>query len=258
MNSRIASLPMYDIPEIRHFNDTFWSQLRHELQIAKIQNPPQSLTRTVPYNQIWMHQDLLFSQTCGYPFVSSLWDQVKLIATPVYSVPGCSGPYYRSWLISRDDTDGKKLKDFYDKPIAINDWDSLSGCKTIELMLNGHLETYFDTILLSGGHAKSIDMVQHRLADIAAIDCVTWHLIKHYQPHAIKGLRIVDSGPSLPGLPYITAASTDVSEIHCIQSSLTNVIKDSNNRDLLNKLFLVGIETLDKSVYMDSLGDTLK
>ena len=43
----------------------------------EIQNPPQSLTRTVPYNQIWMHQDLLFSQTCGYPFVSRLWDQVK-------------------------------------------------------------------------------------------------------------------------------------------------------------------------------------
>jgi hypothetical protein len=62
----LASLPMYDWPEIRSATDAWWAGIaRH----AGLGFP---LTRVPDYAELWRRDDLVFSQTCGYPFTHGL------------------------------------------------------------------------------------------------------------------------------------------------------------------------------------------
>ena len=62
----LASLPMYDWPEIRSATDAWWTGIaRH----AGLGFP---LTRADDYAELWRRDDLVFSQTCGYPFTHGL------------------------------------------------------------------------------------------------------------------------------------------------------------------------------------------
>jgi len=52
-------------------------------------------------DEFWLREDLLLSQTCGYPLVKALAGRVQLVATPVFSVDGCAGGDYWSILVAR-------------------------------------------------------------------------------------------------------------------------------------------------------------
>ena len=77
----IAHLGMYAVPAA---NEALWMQTRCALGYG-----PDRLTQSDDFWQIWQDPDLLFSQTCGYPFRARLHKQVQLIGTPDYGLPGC-------------------------------------------------------------------------------------------------------------------------------------------------------------------------
>ena len=81
----IASLPMYDWPEVRQATDNWWAGIARHLD-----NAP-ALDRGADYTALWRDPRLLFSQTCGYPFTHEFSGRLKLIATPHYGADGCSG-----------------------------------------------------------------------------------------------------------------------------------------------------------------------
>src|SRR5690242_19394338 len=58
----LASVPMYDWPEISTATDAWWAGIaRH----AGLSFP---LSRATDYAELWRRDDLIFSQTCGYLF----------------------------------------------------------------------------------------------------------------------------------------------------------------------------------------------
>ena len=87
----VAALPMYDLVELKPATDRFWQALRDRLDQAGIADLPQTLSRPDRLTEFWCQPNLLLSQTCGYPLVTELRDAVQLVATPVYSAPGCEG-----------------------------------------------------------------------------------------------------------------------------------------------------------------------
>jgi len=98
----LASLPMYDLPETEDATRILWRGLAEHLRSAGIQDVPGTLTRQLDVPEHWLSPDLLFSQTCGYPFTHILKGRVRLIATPCYNAPGCEGPEYCSiWWCRR-------------------------------------------------------------------------------------------------------------------------------------------------------------
>jgi hypothetical protein len=68
----IASLPMYDLPEIRTATDQWWKRLADALRQEGIDGVPDALWRGDDYRMPWTHPDLLLSQTCGYPLTHEL------------------------------------------------------------------------------------------------------------------------------------------------------------------------------------------
>jgi hypothetical protein len=81
---RIASLPMYDYPELHAAHDALWAAIRLRLRARGIGDTPDALTRSADLFSMWRNPALLLGQTCGHPQVTGLGDKVQVIATPIY------------------------------------------------------------------------------------------------------------------------------------------------------------------------------
>jgi ABC-type phosphate/phosphonate transport system substrate-binding protein len=226
----IASLPMYYFEEIADATHGLWAALKQKI------NCPSSLSRIDDHKAAWRRDDLIFSQTCGYPFTHEFRGVLTYVATPNYAADGCDGPNYRSIILARE---AKPLDAFQGCKAAINNDDSMSGMLAMRLVLPNHRPIY------SGGHLASMEAVQSRRADICAIDCVTLALVRRYRPAACEGLIEVGRSPCVPGLPYVTRAG-DVTKL---RAALFEVCGDPSNRELLNALLLKDVTVMPQSSY---------
>ena len=131
MTAVIASLPMYDWPEIRAETDALWATFRDRLRAAGVE-APETLARrnadlpavpggicdasgaiiaadpaTLPPDELdfavlWRHPRLLLGQTCWGPMEVGLADHVRVLGQPSYDgIPGGAGPDYSSAIVVR-------------------------------------------------------------------------------------------------------------------------------------------------------------
>ena len=85
---------MYDRPELREAQDTFWAAIHQILETNGIESPTQ-LDRNGFGIDFWKNKDLVLSQTCGLPYRKYLHNKVGLVATPNFEVEGVS-----TWILS--------------------------------------------------------------------------------------------------------------------------------------------------------------
>ena len=176
----------------------------------------------------WLSDDLLFSQTCGYPLTHRLAGKVKLLGTPCYAAAGCAGVNYRSLIIVGEKSGAQSLADLAPCRVAVNAFDSQSGWNALRPMVDalGGWDTVFGQTIESGAHALSIDMVREGHADVAAVDCVTHALTADTTPARLTGTRVLEMSKSAPALPYITARATPDETVALMQQGLRNAIAD--------------------------------
>ncbi len=234
----LASLPMYDLPEMRDATDAFWAALAKALDV----NFP--LSRETKWNAAWHSPELLLSQTCGYPFTHAFKDQLTYVATPHYNSDGCDGPLYRSILFARTKQD---LSAFESKTAAFNSRDLMSGMLALKLVFaplakNGR---YFSNTVETGGHFASLLAVQQQKADICAIDCVTVAYARKYRPAALEGLVEIARSPQVPGLPFVTRGGS----VQKLQEALQTVMTDNSLYDIREALLLSGHSVLQPNAY---------
>jgi len=217
----IACLPMYEREETQGAHDRFWALIRRALPGA-----PDALTRGGDLWSFWRSADLLLGQTCGLPYRADLHRRVFLVGTPDYGLPGCPAGHYRSVLVCRADmAPCHDVTDLLQQRIAVNDAMSQSGWAVLtdiakarglaiapdarETLTGGHGQGRAEhgklgPVLFTGSHRASARAVQQGQADIAALDAVTWALIKRHDRFA-TGLRVLHQSDPTPGLPLITA-----------------------------------------------------
>ena len=199
----IASLPMYDLPDCRAANDRFWVLIRDGLRRAGLA-APDALTRGMPdFMAHWQRADLVFSQTCGFPFRAVLQGKVSLIGAPDYGLEGCPPGYYQSVFVVRADDMRDGLIAFKDTRFAYNEALSQSGWAAPQVHAAG-LGFQFKPTVETGGHSLSAQALLGGDADIAAIDAVTWRLLQRNDAK-MAGLRVVGLTQPTPCLPYIAA-----------------------------------------------------
>ena len=219
-----AQLPMYDWPEIRDETDRLWLAVRQHLADQGFAAPA-DLDRERPVSDCWAAPDLVFSQTCGLPYVESLGDSVTLLGRPTYAAPGAGDGSYSSAIIVRYGDPMTSLADAAGRRVACNGPNSQSGWAALQALLPGgcSLRDYFGTVTISGGHRQSIQAVAAGDADIAAIDCVAWALALRYEPAARQVRTLTWSKPA-PSLPYITAAARHPDEASILKSALRRAV----------------------------------
>ncbi|MEP3639092.1 MAG: PhnD/SsuA/transferrin family substrate-binding protein [Paracoccaceae bacterium] len=229
----IASLGMYDMPLTAADNDIFWSLIHKNIGTG-----PNKLDRETPIWDVWQSPDLLFAQTCSMPFRTRLAGKVTLIGTPDYALPGCPPGYYRSVLITR--LNGPlNLRDLAGASMAYNESLSQSGWAAPLLYL-AEQGLKPGKMIETGAHAQSACAVANAQADFAAIDALTWLMLRQSDPGLTARLKVIDETPPTPALPYITANHRDAGPI---AKATAQAIKElpAKSRGILNVRQLVHI-----------------
>jgi ABC-type phosphate/phosphonate transport system substrate-binding protein len=249
----VASLMMYDRPDvIQHANDALWIALRNRLR-ARGLDVPDSLDRSGSHDSYWLRPDLVFGQTCGYPYIRELKGRVRLVATPVFRCPGGKGARRASFIVVRADDPVRSIADLAGRRAAINDRLSNSGMNLLRITVAPHAKDgrFFSDVIITGGHMMSIAAIREGRADVAAIDSITWGLHERHAPETVAGIRIIGETPTGPGLPYITRLSASDADVAAIRESLTEAIADPVNAKALDTLGLTGIEILSDADYAE-------
>jgi ABC-type phosphate/phosphonate transport system substrate-binding protein len=247
----IASLNMYARPEVNDVLFHFWDLIRKNLENHGI-SAPASLTQDRDVFEVWTDPTLVLSQTCGMPFRKFLHNKVKLVGTPVYDFEDCAAGHYYSVIVTCKDDPRTTLKEFENARFAYNEENSQSGFAA-PLNYASKLGVKLSNRVPSGGHVKSNEMIANGLADIAALDAVSWKLIERHDAFS-SALRIVEcTKPTTPGLPFITSMSGDADAVF---TAIVTAIEDltPEERDCL---CLKGIKKISSEKYLSVPNPTL-
>jgi ABC-type phosphate/phosphonate transport system substrate-binding protein len=247
----LASLPMYNFPELASASADWWAGLRRHFQAQGVTELPETLTTVGDPITHWDGAPSIFSQTCGYPMTHSLAGKVRLLATPRYAAEGCAGPTYVSWVVVRRDDPAENFADLRGRRPAFNGRDSQSGYNVLRA-LAAPLATdrhFFAPGVESGAHRKSMAMVSSGKADVATIDCVSFALIARNAPNEVANLRVLCASAAAPALPYVTAAAADEATVKKLQAGLLAACEDPALAVVRRALLIEGCEILPPSCY---------
>lgn len=239
----IAQLGMYDRAETSGANDRLWAAIRDGLRAAGEQ-APDALTRGGDYMALWQSPDLVFAQTCGFPYRARLHGHVTLIGTPDYGLEGCPNGYYRSIFVARADDARDDLAAFDGAGLAYNEALSQSGWAAPQTHA-AKLGLRLRPLLETGGHQLSALAVAEGRAEIAAIDALTWRMLTRWEPFT-KRLKVVGTTEPTPVLPYIAAAGADADLLFKVTAAAIDSLAESD-RHLLS---LRGLVRLAPETYL--------
>jgi ABC-type phosphate/phosphonate transport system substrate-binding protein len=247
----LASLPMYDLPELAPATDAWWRALARALRAEGIFDLPEAPARGESFDSLWTRPELLFSQTCGYPLTHRFRDALLYVATPCYAAEGCQGPNYRSALVVRAGDAARGLGDLRGRRCAINSDHSHSGYNVLRAMVAPLAGggAFFGRVLVSGGHCPSMAMVGEGKADIAAVDCVTLALASRHRPALTAALRVLAWSPPAPALPYVTARGRGEDMRRRLRAALGAALADPAAAEARQALLIRGIEFLPDGAY---------
>ena len=246
----IAGLPMYDFAWTASAQDAFWQALSTRLRDAGLA-APLSLSRDRPAQDIWRDPALIFGQTCGYPYWRVLRDRVALIATPTYGFEGCEGARHCSFLIVRRGETDQGLAGFRGARAAINARNSNTGMNLFRTVVAPLADgrAFFSDVVVTGAHALSLAAVAEGTADIAAIDCVSFALLRRGRAELVERVEVLQRTPSAPSLPFIASATLAREALATIRRCLFETLDDARLAEDFAALGLTGADVLAPQAY---------
>jgi ABC-type phosphate/phosphonate transport system substrate-binding protein len=131
-------------------------------------------------------------------------------------------------FVARVDSEKSSLDEFKNSIAAINTRDSNSGMNVFryEIAKYAQGEPYFNTVVVSGSHLESMNMVIHSKADIAAIDSVTFHFAVEQGLVDVSNLKIIAQSRPTTGLPFVISRNLEVDRetiVNAMNSCLDNI-----------------------------------
>jgi ABC-type phosphate/phosphonate transport system substrate-binding protein len=248
--SLVASLGMYDFPWTAGANDALWAGMAERLRAAGV-DAPSRLSRSTDLHALWRDSKLIFGQTCGYPYVTELREATVLVATPIYAFAGCEGAAHCSFVIAERRGRKRALADLFGARAAINARDSNSGMNlfraTIAPVARGR--PFFGEVVVTGSHEASLAAVSAGEAAIAAIDCVSFALLRRGRPELTEGVEIIARTPTAPGLPFIISAALAPAHLEAVRAALLATLEEPALAAARATLGLAGAKILDDAAY---------
>lgn len=246
-----ASFPMYDHAEVHGALDIVWAGVVRHLREQGVTSAPQHLTHGRALHALWADPGLFVSQCCGYDLVNRYAGEFRVIATPLYTAPGCEGPWYASAVIVAEEARAADIEDMRGGVCAINGEESHSGMNALRALVAPLQRDgkFFSAVRATGSHAGSISLVARGEADVAAIDCVTHALLARHRPRALAGTRILGFTERAPGIPYISRANLDPDLFERLRNAFQHAFDDADVKAAAATLFVGGVQVLAPSAY---------
>ncbi|SCK16615.1 phosphate/phosphite/phosphonate ABC transporter substrate-binding protein [Vogesella sp. LIG4] len=244
----LCSLPMYPHESLLA---EFWNALRRRLTAGGLAGLPTELGWPQDYLAHWRSPELLLSQTCGYPAATLLAEHVQVLGAFHYALPGCSGYQYSSRLTVRRDDPRQQLADFRHARAVCNEPHSQSGCHSLRELVAPLAQDgrFFSSVTFSGAHRLSARQLAAGEADIAALDCISVHLLQQQEPEVFAQLRCIGHTASAPGLPLVTARDTPPAVVTLLRQALATCVRDPLLQPLLRRLHIADFSVLDAADY---------
>ncbi|MGR3890542.1 phosphate/phosphite/phosphonate ABC transporter substrate-binding protein [Pseudomonas sp. 1152_12] len=223
MSDHYAELLMYVAPEaVQQANQQWLTRIFERLNLGRRHADHLDL------QGLWLAPELLVTQTCGYPLMTQLRGQVRVIGRPRYELAHSSLGQHCSLLLTRDDSPRTALADFYNSRGVINGYDSNSGMNLLRerlapLQRDGR---FFASVGISGAHRESLRWLREDRADLAAIDSVTYDYLARFAPQDVAGLRIVTHSAPSPTLPYIGPLQLSDEQVAQIRQAMNLALQD--------------------------------
>jgi ABC-type phosphate/phosphonate transport system substrate-binding protein len=251
ITSRLASLGMYDLPSTASSLDDLWHDCAARLRAKRLDDVPATLTRHCPLEAVWRDPNLLVGQTCGYPLVKHLAGRVRVVASPVYDVPGCEGAWHSSFVVVPASSRCVDLRSLKGSRAVINSPDSNTGMNLFRAAIAPVAQgaRFFADVAVTGGHAASLAAVASEKADVAAIDCVSFWLMSRERPYLTGGVRILAKTPPSPSLPLVTSAKTSDEELALLRDALAESARSFELAAARRVLGLTGFSVLPVEAY---------
>ena len=101
---------------------------------------------------------------------------------------------------------------------------------------------FFASVVVSGSHQRSAQMVAAGEADVAALDCVSFAHFRRVCPEVVAKLRVLSWTAASPGLPFITSRSADDATVRILRSALAQVFDDDALAPARAQLLLSGVD----------------
>ncbi len=232
----LASLPWYEVPGTEALYDALWAEVRGFLK--PFSHPiPTKLTRGEPLDKILTSPDLLVSQTCGFDIAEDLPVPLAVVGSFSYGNPHGT---YTSFLVTHEKAEIRSLADLARKTFVANDPRSFSGFHVMRQLFADPSKT-FRQIYWSGSHLESLKFLQARAADLAAIDSVTYSLLRKFAPHYLKKTRLIFETEPVPAPPLVTSAARSKEEVAAIRAAFQQLFQREKSRAICHELLIEGM-----------------
>jgi len=247
----VASLPMYNLPEMQPANRAFWQALLGLLVKEGLSDLPAELAFSRLPVPDAIGTDVVFTQTCGYPLQTIYRGQHEMVGVPTYDAPGCGAATHCAFILVRDDSPFRSLPDLRGSVFALNSRHSNSGMNLPRRLLADIAggKPFFREVVETGSHNASIERVMTGSTDSASIDNLTYTFLQDYRPAAVEGLRVLAETPPSPAIPFITAASRTPEEIAAIRRAILKMPTEPQAQDALRALRIANITPADPQAY---------
>ncbi len=249
--SASASLPMYNLPEMRPVNLRFWEALRELLAEAGLRNLPQSLSFERPPVPERIGPEVLFSQTCGYPLETIFRGQAIRLGTPCYRAPGCDGPTHCGFFIVPAGSEARTLSDLGGGVFLFNHRHSNSGMnlprRALADMAKGR--PLFACAVETFSQPGNLDRVARGEGDATAVDCVTYAFWCRHRPEMAPKVRVLARTPPSPAISFVTSIATPAMTVTILRAALRIVVHEQRYRAVREGLMLADIVDVPEARY---------
>jgi ABC-type phosphate/phosphonate transport system substrate-binding protein len=250
-----ASLPMYNLPEMRAANAAFWAALRAELGAEGMTGLPEALSFDRPPVPRAIEPENLFTQVCGYPLQTIFRGQARLLGLPTYTAEHCAPGRHAAVFIVHADAPYRALADLEGTKFVFNSPHSNSGMNLPRLALAriGARAPFFGSITETHSHPANIERVAKGEADATCVDNVTYAFVVRHRPEIGARTRILAPTPSTPAIPFVTAIATPEPIVQALQAALFRVARAPRWAEARAGLMIADILPPEQADYPEQL-----
>lgn len=221
-----ASLPMYNLPEMRGANAAFWAAMRVELGRLGVAAPDGLDFGRKPVPEA-IGAEVLFSQVCGWPLQTVYAGQAVILGVPVYDAPDCLGPHHAGVFVVGADAGYADVAGLRGCRFVFNSVHSNSGMNLPRRVIAGLAPgaAFFGSIEETHSQPGNLERVAAGVADATCVDCVTYAFFARHRPGVAARLRVLAATVPSPAIPFVTSVATAPAVVAALRTALQRVAR---------------------------------
>lgn len=206
----------------------------------------------------WLYEgELQFGWICSKPYAIQMDETPRLlngIAVPIMKGNIYNDePVYYSYLVVHKDNPANSMADLGGERVAYNEPGSQSGYFSLHWGLEqiGETADFFGEWVESGAHKDSLEMLQAKTIDAAAIDTTLWDYETFQNPDVFADLKIIGHLGPFPGPPLAAHVSLPESLQAEIAEILLQMHEDPEGKVILEASLIERFTAVSDQFYRE-------